>query len=55
MEWLSEHGVAQNYEQYLDLPKKVIDHCRLVMAAQFVMKDDGAQPTQNLLKDEGVA
>jgi hypothetical protein len=33
MTWLKEHGVAQDYWQYMDLPDRVLSHCRLLMEA----------------------
>lgn len=49
MDWCAKHGVAQNWEQYIALPYPVIEHCRLVMRAEIVMKGDESQPTQDLL------
>lgn len=52
--WLASRGLIKDYWQYLALPYAVIADCRLVMRAELEMKNDGAQPTQNLLADEGV-
>jgi hypothetical protein len=33
MRWLHEHGVIANYQDYLALPFRVLQECRLVMEA----------------------
>ena len=34
MNWLHEHGVVANYDDYLALPMAVLNDCRLVMVAE---------------------
>ena len=34
MRWLKEQGVSTNLWEYMDLPERVLDDCRLLMAAE---------------------
>lgn len=54
MRWCREHGVAQDFWQYDNLPLGVLADCRLVMAAEQTVRllQDPKQPTQDLIAKE---
>jgi len=34
MNWLKEHGVCTNYWEYMELPERVLDDCRMFARAE---------------------
>lgn len=47
---MKQHGVISSYEQYERLPDRVLDDCRMIMAAEADANPrDTTQPTQDLL------